>query len=92
MIRLVGGVAGDEGKLVSGLVLRNVGGFEFGQFLIGKIPMGDNETLSKVAKTVFGLLARRTNESVASQVLYRATIPKDLDWILQAVGTLEKGS
>lgn len=69
-----------------------MGGFEFGQFLFGKISIGDNETLRKVAELVFGPLARRTNESVASHVLYRATIPKDLDWILQAVGTVEKGS
>jgi hypothetical protein len=86
LIRLVGSVSGDEGKLVSGLVLRNVGGIEFGQFLFGKWSIGDNETLSKVAETIFGLLARRTNESVASHVLYRRPIPGDLDWILQAVG------
>jgi hypothetical protein len=89
LIRLVGGVSGDEGKLVSGLVLRNVGGIEFGQFLFGKWSIGDNETLSKVAETIFGLLARRTNESVASHVLYRKTVPSSLDWILRAAGTAE---
>jgi hypothetical protein len=30
--------------------------------------------------------------TVTLALVYRATIPKDLDWILQAVGDLEKGS
>ena len=33
------------------------------------------------------------NDTITAFVsVYRATIPKDLDWILQAVGTVEKGS
>ncbi len=87
LIRLAGGVAGDEGKLVSGLIVRNFGGLHFGQFALGKWSIGDNETLSKVAETVFELLAKRTNQSVASQALYARKFPDDLNWI---VGIVEK--
>ncbi|HKW94602.1 MAG TPA: hypothetical protein VJX92_22145 [Methylomirabilota bacterium] len=34
-------------------------------------------------------MAKRTNESVASHVLHGATIPKDLDWLLDAAGKLQ---
>lgn len=88
LIRLVGGVAGDEGKLVSGLIVRNFGGLHFGQFAFGKWSIGDNETLSKVAETVFELLLKRTNESVASQALYARKFPDDLNWIVDTVAKL----
>jgi hypothetical protein len=92
LIRLAGGVAGDEGKLISGLVIRNFGGMHFGQFVFGKISVGDNETLSRIAETIFGRVAKRTNESVASHVLYNQTILQDLDWMLDAVAKLKDDS
>ena len=92
LIRLAGGVAGDEGKLISGLVMRNFGGLHFGQFVLGKISVGDNETLSRIAETIFGRVAKRMNQSVASHVLFNATIPKDLDWMLDAAAKLKGDS
>jgi hypothetical protein len=50
IIRLGGGVAGDEGKLIAGWLLRNFGGFHFGQFVLGKWSIGDNETVAGVAE------------------------------------------
>ena len=84
LIRL--GVRGDEAKLISGWYLRNFGGLHLGQFVLGKISIGDNETVSKVAESVAELLARYVNESLASQALYYHSVPKELDWIIDAVG------
>jgi hypothetical protein len=82
-------LAGDEGKLISGLVIRNFEGMHFGQFVFGKVSVGDNETLSRIAETIFHLLAKWANESVASHMLHGATLPSDLDWMLDAVAQLK---
>jgi hypothetical protein len=84
IIRLGGGVAGDEGKLIAGWLLRNFGGFHFGQFVLGKWSIGDNETVARVAEATVDLLAKRTAQAVASQALYAAKFPDGLQWIVDS--------
>ncbi len=60
--------AGDEAATVSGLVSQSVGGFEIGLGFLGKISIGDNQTLGTIVKTA----ASRTANRAALAALYWA--------------------
>ena len=53
------GTAGDRAALISGLIANSVGGIEVGLGVLGKISLGDNQTLTIVVKIFASRLARR---------------------------------
>lgn len=51
--------AGDEAATVSGLVSQSAGGFEIGLGFLGKLSVGDNQTLGTIVKTAASRAANR---------------------------------
>jgi hypothetical protein len=55
----VANAAGDQGGAVGGLIANTAGGISIGLGVVGKISIGDNQTLSVLAKTFASRLATR---------------------------------
>jgi len=55
----IANAAGDEAQLVGGLVSQTTGGVEIGLGVLGKISIGDNQTLGTVVKTAASRAAMR---------------------------------
>lgn len=55
----IANAAGDQGGAVGGLIANTAGGISIGLGVVGKISIGDNQTLSVLAKTFASRLATR---------------------------------
>lgn len=71
--RYVSGIAGDGAGSLSGLISRTFGGIHIGFVLLGKVSVGDNDTLSKLIETIVESVARRASDLFVSNVLYSVT-------------------
>jgi hypothetical protein len=70
VVRFLSGVAGDGAGSLSDLITRTFGGIDIGFVLLGKVSVGDNDTLAKLVQTVVENFAHRASELAASHVLY----------------------
>lgn len=74
IIRYIQGVAGDGAQGLSGLIVRTFGGVHIGVSaglgLLGKVSIGDNNTLASLLEAAVGTIASRSSEFFASTVLY----------------------
>lgn len=79
LIRSASGLSGDAAQGTSGALVRAFGGvnlgFALGLGALGKISVGDNDTLTKVIDTFTESLGRRSSEIFASELLYDAEVP-----------------
>jgi hypothetical protein len=73
LIKLASGAASDGAEGLSSLIMRSFGGVDIGFVVLGKISIGDNETLARIVETVVGNLAIRSSEMAVSHGLYEAT-------------------
>lgn len=69
----VSGVAGDIADGLAGSLLRTLGGADVGFLVLGKISIGDNETLMRIADVFIEWLARRATELAIATELYNST-------------------
>lgn len=65
-IQRVAGIAGDNAQILSGWIVRLFGGANLGVVIMGKISIGDNETLARLADTVAEVLMRRATEFIVA--------------------------
>jgi hypothetical protein len=74
LIRWTSGIAGDGAGSLSGMIVRTFGGIHlgvtFGVGFLGKVSVGDNDTLSKIVETTTESIAHRSSELFASNMLY----------------------
>jgi len=82
VIRNVSGLAGDGGQATTGMIVRAFGGanigFTLGLDALGKLSLGDNDTLTKVVDTWTESTARRATEVAVCQLFYTNSLPKEL--------------
>lgn len=64
-IRYLSGLASDQSKALSGLVVRAFGDLEIGFVIGGHFSFGDNDTLAKLLDTVFEVSSKRIVEAGA---------------------------
>lgn len=74
VIRFIQGIAGDGAQGLSGLIMRTFGGVHIGLSaglgLLGKVSVGDNNTLASLLEACVGTIASRSSEIFVSSVLY----------------------
>ncbi len=70
VIRWISGLAGDGAGSLSDLATRTFGGIHIGFGLLGKVSVGDHDTLAKVVSTTIETFAHRGSELYASHMLY----------------------
>jgi hypothetical protein len=77
VIRFIQGIAGDGAQGLSGLIMRTFGGVHIGLSaglgLLGKVSVGDNNTLANLLEASVGTIATRSTEVFTSSVLYDVT-------------------
>jgi hypothetical protein len=82
VVRYFGGLTGDGAQAVTGLLMRDFGGVSVGvPVALGKLSIGDNETLSKLIDTIVETLGRRLTEAAVSTALGPSAPPNVLTWI-----------
>jgi hypothetical protein len=59
LIKDLADAAGDRAAALGGLVAETPGGIEIGLGVLGKVSIGDNKTLSMIAKTAAARIATR---------------------------------
>jgi len=64
-IRYLSGLASDQSKALSGLVVRAFGDLEIGFVIGGHFSFGDNDTLAKLLDTIFEVSSKRIVEAGA---------------------------
>lgn len=79
LVRLLQGLAGDGATGLNGLIMRTFGGVHIGVTaglgVLGKISVGDNNTLANLVEAVTGVFAANSTELFASDQLYDITYP-----------------
>lgn len=70
-IRLFSGYAGDASGSLSDFITRTFGGIHVGFVLMGKLSIGDNDTLAKLIQTATELTAKRATEMFVGNYLYQ---------------------
>jgi hypothetical protein len=77
VIRWASGVAGDGAGSLSDLIMRTFGGINlgvtFGGGLLGKVSIGDDDTLAKIVATTVESVAHRGSELFVGHMLYGIT-------------------
>jgi hypothetical protein len=76
VIQWCSGVAGDAAGSLSDLITRTFGGINVGFIVLGKVSVGDNDTLAKLVATTVESIAHRSSELFVSHVLYDVTFDK----------------
>jgi hypothetical protein len=74
-IRLLSGYAADASGSLSDLITRTFGGVHIGFVIMGKISVGDNDTLAKIVQTTADVTAKRTTEMAVANFLYTRVQP-----------------
>ena len=75
LIRLLSGYAGDISGSLSDLVVREFGGIDIGFVILGRVSVGDNDTLAKLVQTIIDITAHRSTEAFVATYLYDITKP-----------------
>ena len=73
LIQWISGLAGDGAGSLSDLVTRTFGGIHIGFGVLGKVSVGDDDTLAKIVSTTVETFAHRGSELYASHMLYDVT-------------------
>jgi hypothetical protein len=73
VIEWISGLAGDGAGSLSDLLTRTFGGIHIGFGLLGKVSVGDDDTLAKVVSTTVETFAHRGSELFASHMFYDIT-------------------
>jgi len=84
VVRYFGGLTGGGAQALTGLIVRDFGGINAGlPMVLGKLSIGDNETLSKLIDTVVETIGRRLTEAAVSTALGPSGVPpSELRWIV----------
>jgi hypothetical protein len=69
-IQYLSNAASDKASSLGGLVGGSFGGLHFGLGVLGKISVGDNQTLQALVKASLGEAAERATEEASYRVLY----------------------
>jgi hypothetical protein len=75
LIRLLSGYAGDISGSLSDLIVREFGGIDIGFVILGRVSVGDNDTLAKLVQTIIDITAHRSTEAFVATYLYDITKP-----------------
>ncbi len=70
VIRLVSGYASDAAAASSDLIIRTFGGIHIGFVLLGKVSVGDNDTLAKIGQTIVDTTTERIAEMTVATYFY----------------------
>ncbi len=58
------------------MIVRTFGGIDIGFVIVGRVSVGDNDTLAKIVETIVGVTVQRGSEMFTSHVLYDVTYVK----------------
>lgn len=61
-MNFISNMAGEKSEIISGLIIKALGGFDLGLLIEGNFSIGDNDSLAKVVETVVEVSTRRAVE------------------------------